>query len=160
MEVYIGEIVNTHGIKGEVRIISNFKYKELVFKPGVSLYVGKQREKLTITTYRKHKNYDMVTFDGINDINDVLGYKGDSVFINREDIKIDGYVNEDIIGLEVYSKERLIGNVTSIVNNGAHEIIVIDNKYMVPFIPQFIENIDLENKKVFINEIEGLIDEN
>ena len=160
MEVYIGKIVNTHGIKGEVRIVSDFKYKDLVFKPEFSIYVGKKRKKLTIASYRIHKNYDMVTFNGINDINDVLCYKGDSVYINREDIKIDGYVNEDIIGLEVYSKERLIGNVTSIVNNGAHEIIVIDNKYMVPFIPQFIENIDLENKKVSINEIEGLIDEN
>ena len=118
MEVYIGKIVNTHGIKGEVRIISDFKYKNLVFKPGVNIYVGKKREKLTIATYRTHKNYDMVTFNGINDINDVLCYKGDSVFINREDIKIDGYVNEDIINLEVYSKQKLIGHVTSIVNNG------------------------------------------
>lgn len=160
MEVYVGKIVNTHGIKGEVRIISDFKYKNLVFKPGFNIYVGKKREKLTIVTYRTHKNYDMVTFDGINNINDVLCYKGDSIFINREDIEIDGYVNEDIIGLEVYSKERLVGNVTSIVDNGAHEIIVINNKHMVPFIPQFIENIDLKNKKIFINEIEGLIDEN
>lgn len=160
MEVYIGEIVNTHGIKGEVRIISDFKYKELVFKPDFNLYVGKKREKLTIATYRKHKNYDMVTFKGINDINDVLGYKGDSVYINREDIEIDGYVNEDIIGLEVYIEDKLIGDVTSILDNGAHEIIVINDKHMVPFIPQFIENVDLENKKIYINEIEGLIDEN
>lgn len=160
MEVYIGKIVNTHGIKGEVRIVSDFKYKDLVFKSEFNIYVGKKREKLTIATYRTHKNYDMVTFNGINDINDVLCYKGDSVYINREDIEIDGYVNEEIIGLEVYSKERLIGSVTSIVNNGAHEIIVINDKHMVPFIPQFIENIDLENKKVFINEIDGLINEN
>lgn len=160
MEVYIGKIVNTHGIKGEVRIISDFKYKDLVFKPGFNIYVGTKREKLTIATYRTHKNYDMVTFNGINDINDVLCYKGDSVFINREDIEIDGYVNEDIIGLEVYSNDKLIGNVTSIVDNGAHEIIVINNKHMVPFISQFIENIDLKNKKLYINEIEGLIDEN
>lgn len=160
MEVYIGEIVNTHGIKGEVRIISNFKYKELVFKSGFNVYIGKTREKLTIATYRKHKNYDMVTFVGINDINDVLGYKGDAVYINRDDIEIDGYVNEDIIGLEVYSKDRLLGSVTSILDNGAHEIIVIDDKHMVPFVSQFVGNIDLENKKIYINEIEGLIDEN
>ena len=88
MEVYIGKIVNTPGIKGEVRIISDFKYKNLVFKPEFNIYVGKKREKLTIATYRTHKNYDMVMVEGINDINQALLYKGESVYINREDLKM------------------------------------------------------------------------
>ena len=72
--IYIGKIVNTHGIKGEVRILSDFEYKEEVFKINNKLIVD--NNELIIKSYRKHKNYDMVTFEGIDDINDVLKYKG------------------------------------------------------------------------------------
>lgn len=163
MNVYVGKIVNTHGIKGEVRIISDFKYKENIFKPNFTLYIGKTKEPLTIISYRKHKNYDMVLFSGINDINDALKYKGENVYINREDLDIDGLVNEDIIGIDVYSNDKYVGKVFDIINNGAHEIFVIKNKDVtnfVPFVNEFINKIDIENKKIFINEIEGLINEN
>lgn len=162
-EVYLGRIVNTHGIKGEVRILSDFKYKDLVFIPGFRLYVGKNREELVIISYRKHKNFDMVMFEGINDINDVLGYKGESIYIDRDDISIDGYINEDIIGFDVYSNDKLIGNVLDIINNGAHDILVIkgkNKKHMIPFVNEFISNVDIENSKIYVNEIEGLLDEN
>lgn len=162
-EVYLGIIVNTHGIKGEVRILSDFKYKDLVFIPGFKLYVGKTKEELVIRSYRKHKNFDMVTFEGIDNINDVLGYKGESVYINRSDIEVCGYINEDIIGFEVYSNNNLIGNALDVINNGAHDILVIKGehkKYMIPFIDEFIDNVDIENSKISINEIEGLLDEN
>ena len=73
--IKIGKIVNTHGIKGEIRIISDFKYKKDVFKVGNILYVDD--DKLEINSYRVHKNFDMVTFNGINDINEVLKYKNE-----------------------------------------------------------------------------------
>ena len=161
-EVYLGNIVNTHGIKGEVRILSDFKYKNLVFVPGFRLYIGKNKEELVIKSYRKHKNFDMVTFEGINDINDVLGYKGEPVYINRDDVLVDGYINEDIIGFEVYSSDKLIGNILNIINNGAHDILVIDGKnkrHMIPLVDEFISNVDINNSKVYVKEIEGLIDE-
>ena len=162
-EVYIGKIVNTHGIKGELRIISDFKYKEAIFKPDFILYVGKKREPLTIVSYRKHKDYDMVIFSGINDINDALPYKGEDVYVNRDDLKVDGYVNEDLIGLEVYSNDKYIGVITNIIDNGAHEILVIDKNgvnNLVPYVDEFINKIDINNRKIYINEIEGLINEN
>ena len=161
-EVYLGIIVNTHGIKGEVRILSDFKYKNLVFIPGFKLYIGKTRKEVIINSYRKHKNFDMVTFKGISDINDVLGYKGKSVYINRDDIVVDGYINEDIVGFEVYSNDTLIGNALEVINNGAHDILVISGKekrHMIPFIDEFIDHVDIENHKIYINEIEGLLNE-
>lgn len=162
-EVYIGKIVNTHGIKGELRIISDFKYKNFIFKPNFTLYIGKKKEPFTILNYRKHKNYDMVLLSDINDINDALSYKNENVYINRDDLNIEGYINDDLFGLEVYSKDKYIGKVKDIINNGAHEIFVIENNNitnLVPFVNEFIEKIDIENKKIFINEIEGLINEN
>ena len=161
--IYIGEIVNTHGIKGEVRIISDFKYKKDIFKNGFNIYIGKEKIKQVINTYRIHKNYDMVTFIGINDINDVLDYKGLNVYINRDELDIDGILDEDIIDMKVYSKEKEIGIVTEILKSKAHDILVVEKdkkRFLIPYIDEFIENIDLENKKILINEIEGLLDEN
>lgn len=161
--IYIGDLVNTHGIKGEVRILSNFKYKSNVFVKGNNLYVGKNKEKLVVNSYRKHKMFDLVTFLGISDINDVLIYKGDKVYINRDEVVIDGYYNEDLIGLDVYGNEKYVGKVIDIVNNGIYDILVIDNnsiKSLVPNISEFVLNVSLENHRIDINIIEGLINEN
>ena len=57
--VYIGKIVNTHGIKGELRILSDFKYKDKVFKSNMLIYIGKDKIEEKIVSYRKHKNFDM-----------------------------------------------------------------------------------------------------
>ena len=156
--ICIGKIVNTHGIKGEIRILSDFKYKELVFVKGFKVYIDKNEE--IINTYRKHKMFDMITLEGINDINDVLKYKGKKIYINRSDINIDGYLNEDLIGLDVYQKDKYIGKVTNIMPNHQDGILVIeDNKHknLVPNLPEFIK---IKGNKIFIIEMEGLIDEN
>ena len=60
--IYIGDIVNTHGLKGEVRIISEFKFKASVFKIGMNFYIGKDKNKEVVSSYRTHKTFDMVCF--------------------------------------------------------------------------------------------------
>lgn len=161
--IYIGDIVNTHGIKGELKIISHFKYKSNVFIKGTPIYIGKNKEKQVINSYRKHKIFDMITLLGFNDINEVLKYKGEPVYIDKNEIKIDGILNEELIDMDVYNEDSFIGKVTDILNNGVYDILVIEkenNKNLVPNINEFIKNIDLENKKIQINMIEGLINEN
>ncbi|MBR6113006.1 MAG: 16S rRNA processing protein RimM [Bacilli bacterium] len=161
--LFIGDIVNTHGIKGEVRIISDFKFKEDVFKVGNYLYVGPYKDKLEITSYRVHKNYDMVTFKGINDINEVLKYKGKKVYIIKEEYKFDGFLDEDIIGLDAYVKDKKIGVVTDILKSHAHPILDIENDgthSFVPFIDEFVLNVDLESKRIDLEVLEGMINEN
>ena len=157
--IYIGKIVNTHGIKGEVRIKSDFKYKKDVFKKDFNIYIGNDKIKQTINTYRVHKDYDMVTFNNINNINDVLMYKGLSVYVIKEELNIDGILDEDIIGMKVYSDKKVVGEVTDILKNKAHDILMVDNKYMIPYIDEFIKKIDVEKKEIYINEIEGLLNE-
>ena len=85
--IKIGKIVNTHGIKGELRILSKFPYKEKIFIKNMKLYIDK-KDIETINTYRKHKNFDMVTFTGYTNINEVLKYKGKNVYVNKEDITL------------------------------------------------------------------------
>ena len=161
--IYLGKIVNTHGIKGEVRILSDFRYKENVFKHGFKVYIGINKIEKIINTYRVHKNYDMITFEGINNINDVLEYKGEKVYIKRSELNIDGILDEDLIDMSVYSNNNFKGIVKELLKSKAHDILSIENeehKYLIPYIPEFIENIDLNNKRIDIKEIGGLFDEN
>lgn len=159
--IYIGDLVNTHGIKGEVRIISDFKYKDKIFKIGFKLYIGNKYEKKIISTYRIHKMFDMVTFKGIDNINDVIIYKGDKVYINKNDLEIDGYLDEELIGLSVIYDKKVIGQIKSIMKNKLYNILVIEGtkRILVPNMSNFIEKIELNKQKIFIKNIEGLIDE-
>ena len=162
--ILVGQIVNTHGLKGELRIISNFPYKKLVFTKGFKLYVGKRNDLCIIDSYRKHKIYDMVTFEGINNIDLAIAYKGDYVYIDRDDLKIDVFINEDIIDFDVYNGDLLIGSLVDIINNGAHDILIIkssnNNRIMVPFVDEYVKKVDLDNRKVLIETIDGLINDN
>lgn len=160
--IYIGEIVNTHGIKGEVRLISNFERKDLVFKKNFNVYIGDQKEKLVINTYRRHKNFDMLTFDNINDINDVIMYKGEKVYILRTDLNVDIHLKTDLIGFDVIYNNKSIGYLSYFFNNNAYDIMVIKGSFkdnFVPYLDEFIERIDYQNKKIYIINMEGLIDE-
>ena len=161
--VLIGKIVNTHGLKGEVRILSSFKYKDKVFKEGMNIYIGKNKVVEKITSYRFHKIFDMITMDGYNDINQILKYKGEYVFVNREDIILfdNEYLDEDIIGMKVYVDDRLLGEVRRIDKHSANEILVVKNdekNYLVPYNFDIILNVDLKKKKICVKNIVGLFD--
>ena len=158
--VLIGKLVNTHGLKGEVRILSDFKYKDRVFVPGMKIYIGKDKHEEVISTYRHYKVFEMITMDRYNDINEVLKYKGDYVFINREDIKLEGneYLDEDIIGLNVYSLDKELGVVRKIENHNGNEILFVhgEKDVLIPYNFDIIESVDLEKKEMHVKNIIGL----
>lgn len=158
--INIGKIVNTHGLKGEIRIISDFKYKKDVFKTNNIVYIN--NEKYIIKSYRFHKIYDMITLDSINTIEQAEELKGLNVYIDRTDYKFDGYLNEDLIGLDVYDNEILKGKIVDVVKTISNDLLVIEGnkKHMVPNIPEFIKDVDLENNKIYIEYIRGLDNEN
>ena len=157
--IYLGKIVNTHGIKGEIRIISDFKYKSEVFKANGIIYIN--NTKYIIKSYRHHKIYDMVTLYDINSIGDALNIKGYDMYINRDDYKFSGILYEDIIGLDVYDNDTYKGKVSEVLNTKKYDLLVIDGlkKHMIPNISEFIKNIDLENKRINVNYIRGLDNE-
>ena len=161
--VMIGKIVNTHGLKGEVRILSSFKYKDRIFKKGIKVYVGKDKIEEKIKSYRYHKIFDMIVMDGYNDINDVLKYKGEYIFVNKEDVVLNEneYLDEDIIGLSVYVDDRLLGRVNRIDKHSINEILVVKNdekNYLVPYNFDIILNVDLEKREMRVKNIVGLFD--
>lgn len=157
--INIGKIVNTHGLKGEIRIISDFKYKKDVFKTDNIVYIN--NEKYIIKSYRFHKIYDMIILDSINTIEQAQELKGLNVYIDRTDYKFDGYLNEDLIGLDVYDNEILKGKIVDVVKTINNDLLVIEGnkRHMVPNIPEFIKEVDLENNKIYIEYIRGLDNE-
>lgn len=161
--VYLGKIANTHGIKGELRILSNFKYKSRVFKKGFKVYIGKEKTEEEIVTYRPHKQFDMITLKGYNNINDVLKYKSLNIFINKEDLILNEneYLDEDLINLSVICDNKYIGKIQTIEKYPHQDIFVItnnDKRYLVPYVNEFIKEINLEEKTMVINNIKGLIE--
>ena len=147
--IYIGKIVSTHGIKGELKIISDFFEKDKIFKKGFKLYLTPLYHEEVINTYRVHKNYDMVTFNGYNDINEILKYIGMGVYIKRSDLdlKEDEYLLSDLIGYAVYDNNKLLGKVSGI-NFNNNVLLKIDDIFYIPFIDEFIENVDVKTKKI------------
>lgn len=158
--IKIGKIVNTHGIKGELRIISDFKYKDKVFVKDFNIYIGPDKIKEKITSYRKHKQFDMICLASYNSINEVLKYKGLYVFIDKSDLKLapNSYLNEDIIGLDVIVLNNNIGKITDVIKNVKGELLVINNKILVPYYDVFVKKIDIDNNKIYLNYIDGLFD--
>lgn len=159
----LGKIVNTHGIKGEVRILSNFKYKEKVLKKYFKIYIGKEKNKETIMSYRPHKQFCMITIQGYTNINEVLKYKGKPVYIKREDLKLeDGeYLDEDLIGLDVIMNDKVVGKVIRIEKDRYQDKIVVnkdEKEYLVPNVYGIIKNINLEQHCIILEDIKGLLD--
>ena len=160
--VYVGKVVNTHGIKGEIRIKSFFEYKDRVFIPGSFIYIGEDFSKYKIITYRVHKDYDMVTLEGFNNINDVLFLLKKNVYVKKEDLSLDGeeYLIDDLIGFNVYMGNNLKGAVSSInLVDSKRRVMNVDTSdgvVKVPFHKDLIEEVNLDNKKLILKELEGL----
>lgn len=157
--INIGKIVNTHGLKGEIRIISDFKYKNDIFKKDNIVYID--NEKYIINSYRYHKIYDMITLIDIKTIEQAEEFKGLNIYINRDDYKFNGYLDEDLIGLEVYDKDIYKGKIVEILKTNTNDLLVIDGikRHMVPNIDEFVKEVDLDNNKIYIEYIRGLDNE-
>ena len=156
--VCIGKLVNTHGIKGEVKLLSNFEYKDKAFVVGMNFYIGEDKEKVTVNSYRHHKVFDMVTFKEYNYINDVLKFKGKLVYVLKPDLALDNnsILDRDYIGMNAYYEGWLIGKVNDIIDNNGYKLMLIGTKY-VPFNKEFISSVSVTKKELILKNVEGLL---
>lgn len=152
--IYVGKIVNTHALKGEVRIISNFEFKNRIFKKDFIIYIGQEKYKEKIETYRVHKQYDMIKFIGIDYINDVLKYKGLNVYINEEDLKLqdDELLESEYPNMELYNDDVLVGKIQHYRNDNGNEMLRVNDKY-IPYNSNFITKIDKKNNRIYMHDI-------
>ena len=155
--VNVGKIYTTHGLNGEVKVKSNFNYKDKIYVSGFNFYIGKDKKLYKLRNYRKQNEYDLLTFETLDNIDKVIKYRGSFLYILRSDIKVDTYLNSDLIGLNVFYKNKNIGKVSGIFDAGHGNFIIDISGVFIPKNENFIEKVDLKNKKMIVKNMEGLL---
>lgn len=166
----VGKIVNTQGLKGEVRVISQTDFPELRYKKGTILTLFQEKKEpveLTIKSHRKHKNFDIVTFEGHFSINDVEKYRDGILKVSKEkltDLPENEFYYHQIIGLSVIDEnDQELGKIKEILSPGANDVWVVQRPkkkdVLIPYIESVVQSIDLENGVVHVEIPEGLIDD-
>jgi 16S rRNA processing protein RimM len=150
-KIAIGKYVTTHGIKGEIRIKSDFNEKDKIFKVGNEIIIDKP---YIINSYRVHKGYDMVTLVGINRIEDVINLKNSTVYIDRDKYFNDEVIEDDLIGYKVENSyiDTFLSEIRLMTMN--KKMLVCRNGKFIPY--ELIDHIDNSEKIIYIKEVEGL----
>ena len=165
----IVKIVNTQGLKGELRVISSTYFPETRFKVGSSVYVtakvsGSHQESSTIASSRTHKNFILISFEGMKDINLVEKYKGAELFVTeaqQQKLPAGQYYYREIIGLHVIDEQgQDIGVISEVMAPGANDVWVVKrtgkSDLLLPVIDQVVKEVDVENGVVHIEMMAGL----
>lgn len=165
----VGKIVNTHGIKGELKILPQTDFPEVRFAIGSQLFMSLTEGSgsltpLKIETSRLHKNVYIIKFSGMEHINDVEKYKGALLKVSEEariELPEDEYYYSDIIGCEVITDEgEELGKITEILSPGANDVWVITppkgKDILIPVIDDVLLDVDAAAKKVKIHLLEGI----
>ena len=158
-KVYVGKIVSTHGIKGEVKILSDFEYKDKVFKVGKNLIVDD--EIYVINSYRHHKNFEMVTLNDYKDINEVLFLMKKKVYIEEDDIELldNEVLDDELISYSVFTTDGIEGKILEIFfasQNNKVIRVMFDREVLVPVKSPLVKEINKKEKKVIIELISGM----
>lgn len=156
-KVYIGKIVSTHGIKGELKILSDFDYKSKVFVVGKKLIIDDKEYE--IKSYRVHKNFDMVTLDDYKDINEVLFLLKKDVYVSKEELNLnnDEVLDSELMEYKVLTNTGKVGIIKEIFKASETNKIIrvlFDKEILIPY--SFIKKIDKENKEIIIELIDGM----
>ncbi|MEX3744500.1 MULTISPECIES: ribosome maturation factor RimM [Lysinibacillus] len=166
----VGRIVNTHGIRGEVRVLSTTDFEEERFVVGNKLAAFKKDDKkptwVTIESMRRHKNFILLTFEGMHNINLVEPFKEGMLKVTKDQMSDDllaenEYFFHDIVGCSVVSEEgETIGAVVDILQTGANDVWVVKGakkEHYIPYIEDIVKEIDVDEKKIVIHVMEGLL---
>lgn len=169
----VGKIVNTQALRGEVRVMATTDFPEERFKIGAILAIfngNKLVETVEVDGHRLHKNFNLLHFKGKDNINDVEKFKGFDLKVagtEREADELDEneFYYDDIIGLEVYTTdETYLGKVREITSLPSNDVWAIQrpNKgkdILIPYIEDIVLEIDLDDNRVVIEPMGGLIDD-
>ena len=162
----VGVISSTHGVRGEVKVFPTTddatRFKKL---KQVYLYTGKEQMLLEIQGVKFFKQFVILKFKGIDNINDIEKYKGRSLFVERKDavpLEEDEYYIADMLGMSVYTEDGArFGTLKDVMETGANDVYIIDSddhgEILVPAIKQCILSVDVEADRMVIHLMDGLI---
>ena len=163
----VGVISSTHGLRGEVKVFpTTDEAARFQTLKNVVLDTGREKLDLEIQSVRFFKQFVIVKFKGIDNINDIEKYKGKSLFVTREnavELEEDEYYIGDLIGMEVYTddSEERFGVLKDVMETGANEVYIITSEnhgeVLLPAIHECTLDIDVEAKKMKVHLMEGLL---
>lgn len=164
--IIIGEIINTQGVKGEVRVFPITDFPERFFEEEeFKVIKGEDFKVLKVERVREHKQFIVIKFKGVDSMNDAESLKGYSIIINRDELKElpEGrYYIMDILGLKVITTEgEEIGEVKDVLKTGANDVYVVKRPagvdVLIPVIDPVVKEVNLEKGQIVIELMEGLI---
>ncbi|MCH5210055.1 MAG: ribosome maturation factor RimM [Oscillospiraceae bacterium] len=161
----VGKIVNTHGLRGEVKVVPWTDYPE-VFEDIEYVYIKRRNEseRLNIKGIKYQKNNLIIKFEEIKDIDEAQKYKNQVIYAEREmlgELPEGVYYIADLIGLEVVTDEgEKIGVIADVFNTGSNDIYDVKREgkknLLLPVIDEVVLSIDIDSKKVTVHMMEGL----
>ena len=156
--IFIGKSVSTFGIKGELKVRSDFNYLDKAYKIGNVILINNIEHKISGVRY--HKNHVLLKIDNLENINDVLDYVGYNIYIKRSDLNLSSneYLDSDLINSDIINDGINLGKVIDVIR-GVNTLIKVSGKVMfyIPYVDEYIINFDLENKKLYTKNCENLI---
>ena len=167
MDFYnVGKIVNTHGIRGDVRVMPTTDFVVERFAKGQDLYLQQAGEplKLIVESARQHKGFILVKFVGYDNINDVQAFRDHELMVSGKDqqpLEDGQYYYHQIIGLSVKTVDgEELGTIKEILSPGANDVWVVqrDGKkdLLLPVIDDVVKDVDLDAGEVTVELMEGL----
>lgn len=157
----VGKIVNTFGIKGEVKVAL---YTENInnFKKGNKIYVN--NKEMQIEKSRLQKNILILKLKGVDNMTDAEDLRDSIITVerNKKELPSGTYYIADLIGLDVYTDEgNLLGKIIDIYNTGANDIYTVKTlegkEVLLPAIKDVVKQVDLQNEKIIVHILKGLI---
>ena len=163
---HVGKIVNTHGIRGEVRVVPITDFMDDRFQNGKQLFIEKNHDYIPVTVEkaRPHKGMELVKFEGLYNINDVQTFRDCYLSVTEEqqsDLEDGEYYYHQIIGLDVVTNDgRELGKIKEIMSPGANDVWVVERSgkqdLLLPVIKDVIKDVDLDKHLVTVELMEGL----
>lgn len=163
----VGQIVNTFGIKGQVKVVPFTNELERFDELKKVYIVNKSsRKEVEIEDVKYHKNMVLLKFKGFNKIEEVEDFRNCYLEIDRKDgrkLEEGEYYIVDLLGLDVVSDEgQHLGKLDDIFNTGSNDIYVVKDELgkqlLLPAIKEVIKEVDIENGKITVHLLEGLVD--
>ena len=163
----VGIITSTHGVRGEVKVYPTTddprrfrRLKEVV------LDTGKEKMNLEIEGVKFFKQFVILKFKGLDNINDIEKYRQKSLYVTRKNavrLQRDEYFIADLIGLKVQDEAgKELGTVKDVIETGANDVYEVEmadgKSLLLPAIKQCILNVDVENGTMQVHVLEGLLD--
>lgn len=153
--VEAGEIVNTHGLKGEVKVLPWLDSPEDL--------VGFERCRIArhdyeIESVRVQKTCDLVKLKGIDSVEQAMALRGKTMLLFREDVAEDVIFAAELIGVEVYENGNAIGQITQVLDYPGNSVYVVkgEKSYMIPAVKEFILSTDVEGNRMDVKLLEGM----